>query len=1075
MALDYQKVPVPVSQGLAGDIDDRLVPVGKMLHARNVVWDKKGRVSKRPGFNRFTMDLEDGGTLASPSRLLSAGDEVCCVHDNHLHAWSPSAQLWLDRGRVSPFCGHQRVNWADRLNFAQADLHESTHSSDNLIAYVAATTETYEGALEVNRVRGVSAGTYDKLHRVVHERQVLQATNSTIGKPHAVKAFGCSTKLLVSWLQREHNETGDAGIHIWETTNTAPEDGYRLGQMLDDAYHEDYNIRTYDVIDLETGNYAVAWCRFAVGDLRVETFNAAHNSQIARDIAPPADCLYRRVAICDDPNLDQILMMTVREHTPTGQFYLEAWALDRDATLATNWGPVAIDNVANDDRFENLGPCLWDLTHDSMVCVWGEKQTLAAPVVHGGWRTGAQFFAASTGVARSSAGYLYNSIPYSKPFSDDTTDPERAFCIISTNTYDNLSYVYEARGCYELVLSGGAQDPADFYHCGTWNPGINNSHRSTWTLRLGSCQNTVQSRNPNGVWRVADVVRDDTRYDPLVPTHRYGCTTVELDFKKKPATEQVDRGCTAIGGGMVQLYDGARVDEVSFVFPPVIAATAEQAGTGVDPGTYYYTTMWETYDHAGNWHRSAPSRQWTESVSEECGALRIYTRSLPQSIRRGDGDQVFAVTFFRNDATGSARVVNEPETATRNWGYGTNAAYLNPYFDDDHTVNAGRFLYTDSGELEPVPPMGSSLVMTQNERVWLGDMFRPDFVQFSKRYTPGLATTPLVAPEFSDGFGLTTPSGRDVTGLGKIDDKVLVFTDREVYAITGRGPNDDGSADDHSGMVLLSGNFGCVNQYSVVSYANGVFFESAGGLSHVDRGLKVTHMGEAADNVLADYPDIVDVCVWRERDLVIWAANNSLDTAGVLLVYDYSTNNWCDWLVKNDNADQVRPLAVCVHEDELYLSDGSAAGGSGYLYKSSDKVSVRSDDTANWIPMEIETAWIQSAGQSGWQRIKTVQVLGAWQDNHELKVSVYHDFETGAPETQLWTDAQLTSFTNEDVREQVQMRLTRQKTQAVKIRVEDARDGAGTFGFTAGPTIAGLMLEIGQKKGAAKMPAEQRK
>lgn len=56
--MPYQKVQILFGQGVDEKTEARLVPEGKLLECKNVVFDKKGTLNKRHGYLRVTCDSE---------------------------------------------------------------------------------------------------------------------------------------------------------------------------------------------------------------------------------------------------------------------------------------------------------------------------------------------------------------------------------------------------------------------------------------------------------------------------------------------------------------------------------------------------------------------------------------------------------------------------------------------------------------------------------------------------------------------------------------------------------------------------------------------------------------------------------------------------------------------------------------------------------------------------------------------------------------------------------------------------------------------------------------------------------
>ena len=105
MPLTKSKVELKFLTALQGDTDERLVPPGALLDAKNCYVDKKSAFAKRHGFTKVpkTKLSPKGYEITAGRKLFSTGEELCLASKTRLHALKDSTQDgWYDRGYISP-------------------------------------------------------------------------------------------------------------------------------------------------------------------------------------------------------------------------------------------------------------------------------------------------------------------------------------------------------------------------------------------------------------------------------------------------------------------------------------------------------------------------------------------------------------------------------------------------------------------------------------------------------------------------------------------------------------------------------------------------------------------------------------------------------------------------------------------------------------------------------------------------------------------------------------------------------------------------------------------------------------
>jgi hypothetical protein len=553
---------------------------------------------------------------------------------------------------------------------------------------------------------------------------------------------------------------------------------------------------------------------------------------------------------------------------------------------------------------------------------------------------------------------------------------------------------------------------------------------------------------------------------------------VTLQFGGQPLVAKVHEGAAVIGGSFFAWFAGSQTEELSFVTPPVVEdkdtsleLPRDEASTAGDipDGIYSYQAHWVTSDPRGNVHRSLPSNI-VQHEKEGLDVVRLAVRTCPASLRFpliAVGRESVAVVhragadaIFKQMSTPVERTTNEPDA------HNVELLDHGQLFDPATGSGTGTPIYTTGGEVEAACPEGGQIAVVANGRLWVSDLYRRERVQFSKRLTPATGTQDVLAPEFNELFGYVVPSGRPVTGIGDLDSSVAVFTDQEVYVISGSGPDDAGNGNDFSGLVPISSDTGCLSPRSVVSCPFGVLFQGEAGIYLLDRTLQLSFVGAAVERTLQQYPNVTSaVLVSRPRTTEVRFTCNQGDDIGKILVWQYETKQWSVWDVTT--AGPNTPFAgACMHQGVYHL-----VAYTGRVYR--EDATRWLDDGDQWITMAASTAWLQGDGQSGWQRTRSATLLQDSKDPHELTIEIYADFEdTPAQDPYTWTSAELAAFPGHSKRQQPRLGIARQKGQAHRVRWYDGPADDSVTG--QGYTMAGLTFELGIKRGTVKVARGQR-
>lgn len=535
---------------------------------------------------------------------------------------------------------------------------------------------------------------------------------------------------------------------------------------------------------------------------------------------------------------------------------------------------------------------------------------------------------------------------------------------------------------------------------------------------------------------------------------------IPVDINSTDTKEQV---ALALGIALTGVTDfGVGITENTVILtnnavgPSLSAPTTGNVNSGsLGVGDYLYSVIYSWVDNNGVIQRSETSVPISASVgvANSNVALVIPTLRISEKsnvridIYRTEGTNFGSDIFYRVSPTGG--IPNDPSVDF--------VSFVDNIADTD--ILANDLLYTTGGVLDNTAPPASSMIALYKNRVFIGGLEDKNLLWFSKYVFEGI---PVQFSEF-----LTfkcDPRGGDITALGVLDDKLIIFKKTCMFVLVGNGPTDTGQQNDYdSGAVSISADVGCVNTNSVVITPNGLMFQSTKGIYTLNRGLATEYSG--ADVEAYNGLTITSAVLSPNNNQVRFTTSD-----GPILVYDYYVNQWSVFT-------NLEAASAHFINQTYYL-----LRATGIVLK--EDQSIFTDD-GKYISLKIKTGWITMAGVQGYQRIWRVSVLGSYRGPHTLQLSFAYDYSNSDK-----AFTQIDAFTligdNEPwgsdgywgeigtvwggsyVPYEFRTHLTYQKCTAIQITIQDLE----TQDFNEGYDLSNINLEIGVKKGANKLPGK---
>lgn len=569
---------------------------------------------------------------------------------------------------------------------------------------------------------------------------------------------------------------------------------------------------------------------------------------------------------------------------------------------------------------------------------------------------------------------------------------------------------------------------------------------------------------------------------------------------------------TPIGDGFILnsavplWYSGGAISEMSVLDQPEIIAVTPLEGDStnlraicynatIDPiGYKVFQVVTGYFDHAGQVHRSAPSvplfissLDADEGLADPITGVRIFiTSPLTASVV---GGQYFAEAY-------SADVGEEPQLASVTHfdaGDHTDSVWLqaqtslNPSASswDLDTVRQSEFLYT-TGNVLPVDSWPNiKHTTTTSRRMFATSIAAPGVIFYSKLFEEG------IAPEFSASLVISLGASKDITALGNVDDKVLIFEKDAMHMLYGAGPDNTGANGDFI-VEKVQSPLGCEDQESLVNTPDGLMFYSSvtqefhlmsRDLQIIDIGKPVLDMSEGVD-ILSSvlYPEADEVRFYVSGSgSSDWGEDpdtgadipdrpprprygRSLPTYPVL-VYNYRYQKWSVLTDQNVTA------------ATLYENKPAMLSPNWWL-------SRITDTWADARYMKWETPWIKVNQLQDYGRFWEATLLGKylsdWKDNgdgHEagdLKVTVKYDYEGMNGDTDEFEFKANVDFDPSDG-ERLQFKVFpgRQKCQAIKFIIEEQAttkidDSEPDYTLGRGFELTSIDLVYGAKGGSSR-------
>lgn len=588
---------------------------------------------------------------------------------------------------------------------------------------------------------------------------------------------------------------------------------------------------------------------------------------------------------------------------------------------------------------------------------------------------------------------------------------------------------------------------------------------------------------------------------------------LDIEAAQIPAIQTGEFGLS--GGGFLSLFDGSSTREQTILEAPEIAHVLlpTQYGatyyyeptysvTSINPNpleqTFRFVTQCVYYDSSGRLHRGPMSAPvYVDADKYLTNDREFYCKVgvvLPPTISLSSEElyvELYASSTYSDafiSASPQYRLVNRRKYDPDDAEFLTGTVEL----EFKVTHHEPHFLYTDVGQLPAITPPNPLHLASTSNRIALISADEPNVIYVSKQLEPG------VGVEFAYELRAELVDSTPATGMGFLDEKIIVFQRSKIWVIPNTVPDNYGNRGALS-LVNVSNTIGCTSFASIVSIPHGLIFRSDRGMYLLDRSLQTHYIGGAVSRYLEGV-DITSASIaptYGEcrftltgspyaaptssvADSTVYFPNPRGYQTGDVLVYNYETNDW--YLHTDILPSGANPVTSAFFD------------GTFYMLKSTTEIAAETTNTyigpgTHDYGIKIYSPWIKIAGTSGgatghlYNRLYRTQVLGRYYgtnaatgytyagypalDGSALSVEQFVDYRPESNQTSVFEPD--TFFAANAQEMLVRVNPKTQKCSAVRYVLSEVRpadvyvDGATTYSFLRGRgfEISSLGLELG--------------
>lgn len=1045
MGVRWEPFSIPLAKGLDTGSDPRSLQQPLLAKCYNAVFDEEGGIQKRHPYSTRTPNISPTGTLSDVRKYFSFDGEELCFTKDKLWSWSGAHSKWFQKATYfAPTVAEEEV-------FAS----EAEQYNCDRVTVAGITIYTWEQKATVTTiwVAGVDATT----GTTVYPAQELPSNGYS--RPRLARLV--STALLFAY----DSATGD--INIFTLNPASPPSSWVSGALATPAISVNAD-GNYDVTSNGATTCVLVSRNTFTGTYQIVEMNSS--GTIVTDIVK-AFVATGRVAIAEsDDGLNVVVAYEDNTGPPT--------AMQCDLLLRSGLtNVIGAVNITIDGAITAINAqltCQFKKTADAgefrCYVFWQVSTSVVGPQfspLNMNWFDTAGNFGTTTSLIRGlfpvaqpiadadGNMFLWAVFEGSSGVSGAGVTVASGYRLSAQNTYFLVSIdgTIVAKAVPQLAggmpLSTGYISGMDYVSANTYAfAGIKRAIVPTGgsvadrMYRVG-----IKKGHP----RVGIKFTSRSAYSKRSPVD------IVLRMDDDEARRTVKVGKTIyVSGAQVMQYDGEGLVEVGFPVAPWYLNSGTTAAGNILAGTYATTPTLSYTNAVGE----------TEQSTAAVTALKTLASSLSNdhfigSVYATNKDNV-AVTVYRslaNPGVDSPRykttsqdpatlagankyIVNDKTSST---GYSPTAGWT----DDmpDATLNSKQTFYENGANLERIAPPGARIIAQGQDRVFLaGIPGLPNTVYYSHTRAPG----EIAAFHGTLYFDVPADNG-DITGLSFMNETLVVFCERGIYAVPGTGYTNAGNGENYGPARMISTDVGCVRAELIETTPDGLFFYSSKGWYQLQRNWQLSYVGGPIEKFNTD--------TFKSVHLLADQHQIRLLSTQRCLVFDYTVKEWSEWTI-SDGLDAAKVNGVW-----QYMN---ASGGVNI---------EQADYTGVDYSLDVETAWLKFDGLQGYTRMRWFYILGEYRSACAIRIRVarnYLEDDTLGP-TWMQDEQRVVSPTLVGGPLQQRKRLKYQKGQSYKIRINDQGVVADSNPTGESFRLTGLTFSVGMKPNSYKnLPLAQK-
>jgi hypothetical protein len=567
-----------------------------------------------------------------------------------------------------------------------------------------------------------------------------------------------------------------------------------------------------------------------------------------------------------------------------------------------------------------------------------------------------------------------------------------------------------------------------------------------------------------------------------------GVAIVVYDFASSARWAPVREGQDLyLSGGILSSFDGYRVAEVGFLVKPQLP-TWSAGGTGITlTNGRRYVAVYEEVDANGTWHQSGISDPSTSTGAQTNKTITVQTTHLSITSRFigaigvavGLSTSNTRVAYYAtlDSNSGSPPYYRLGETKTQ--AEATNVTFADNV--SDATLATRQKLYAPNLPGVTVGSSSGTVGAPQDRRAPVG---MNHIVSYNNMLVGAAGSTVYWSGQLVQGEGrwfnpiFQQPVGSgSITAIAAQDGALYVFTDSDIYIMTGDAPADNGVGG-LGAPRRLAVDVGCIEPRSVVVTALGIFFQSRRGIEILTRAQSVEYIGEQVEVTLAANPVITGAALDSQASLVRFACAQSetdaqVSATGVDLVFDLTLKTWVSVdkvTVDDQDASKAAQSVAMVKIGGVMRYARLDFGGKLYYERQTSDASAYLDGTT-WVARRVVTGWFKTSGIQGTQHMNRALLLAKKETRSNISISAAYDYSDTYEAAATWAANTIDTISSGIGRVQLEHRLDDEaEGQAVRLLITEATPTGGTVGSGRGAVWIALTLEGVPRPGAAKLP-----